>query len=118
MPDVAEPALQDSPPASSGRGCLLWVGLLLAAPAAALLLGWLSVGLSGYSAALGAGLGLLALGGLARAFGASAATRLLGAGAALVLAPWILRSVTVKGSDRVRLSVLPDDGGPRLLSKL
>ncbi|HVY31459.1 MAG TPA: hypothetical protein VHB79_33125 [Polyangiaceae bacterium] len=95
-----------------------WVALLLSAPAAALLLGWLSLGLSVWSAALGAGLGLLALGSLARTVGASAATRLLGAGAALVLAPWLLRSFTVKGGERVRLSVLPDDGGPRLLSKL
>lgn len=96
----------------------MWLGLTLLGPAAALLLGWLGQGLSAWSAALGAGLALLALGSLGRALGASGATRLLGAGAALVLAPWLVRSFTVKGSERVRLTVLPDDGGPRLISKL
>lgn len=105
-------------PKGGGKGCLAWLGLTLLVPAAGLLVGWLSQGLSGWSAALGAGLGLLGLGCCASVWGMASATRLLGAGAALVLAPWLLRSVTLEGSERARLTVLPDDGGPRLLSKL
>jgi pimeloyl-ACP methyl ester carboxylesterase len=96
----------------------LWLGLGLLPAATLLLLGWLTQGLSPWSAALGAGLGFLALGGIASAFRIGGAARLFGAGAALVLAPWLWRVFAVRGSDRARLTVLPEDGGPRLLSKL
>src|SRR5258706_9284637 len=113
---MAAPVQETPQPKSSG--CLFWLGLGLLAPGVALLLAWLSQGLSGWSAALGAGLAALALGCSASALRMAAAPRLLGAGAALLLAPWLVRSFTVKGSERVRLTVLPDDSGPRLLSKL
>jgi hypothetical protein len=109
---------RESPKKGGGLGCFFGLGLGLALPAAGLLFGWLQLGLSLWSAALGAGLGLVALGGAARAMGLASATRLLGAGAALVVAPWLVRSIAVRGSERARLTLLPDDGGPRLLSKV
>lgn len=115
---VATPEQLNPTPKSSGSGCLLWLGLALLVPATGQVLGWLSQGLSGFSAALGLGLGLLALGCCGRSLGIGAASRLLGAGAALVLAPWLWRAVSVKGSERVRLTTLPDDGGARLVNKL
>ena len=103
---------------NAGRGCALWLGLALSALAAALIVGWLGSGMSWWTAALGAGTGLLALGCWARALRSPTAVRLLGAGAALIIGSWLLRAVWVSGSERARLTVLPEDSGPRLLSKL
>lgn len=88
-------------------------------PAAALLLhDWAGAGLSWWSAVLGAGLGLLALGSVARGLSWGDGSRLFGAGAALVLVPWLVRSFVVTGTERARLTVLPDDTGSRLVSRL
>jgi pimeloyl-ACP methyl ester carboxylesterase len=46
------------------------------------------------------------------------AQRALAAGALLVLGPWLARAVLVRGSEQFRLTTLPGDGGPRLVSRL
>jgi pimeloyl-ACP methyl ester carboxylesterase len=113
------PAPPDAVTAANARGgCALWLGLLLAPLSGLLLLGWLGSSLSLWTAALGIGTACLTLGCWARVAQSANASRLLGAGAALVLGSWLLRAVWVSGSESARLTVLPDDSGPRLLSKL
>lgn len=96
------------------RGCAAALGLALAFPAGALGFAWLSQGLSWWSAALASGLALMALGLLTLPM----SRRLVAAGALLVLGPWLLRAWWVRGSEQTRLTTLPDDSGPSLLSRL
>jgi pimeloyl-ACP methyl ester carboxylesterase len=100
------------------RGCAASLGLVLLAPAIALGLGWLSYALSWWSAALALGLALSALGLLLLSTSRSFALRALSAGALLVLGPWLARVVLVRGSEQIRLTTLPGDGGPRLVNRL
>ena len=108
----------DAPAASTGRGCGSAVGLALLVPGGALLLAWLSAGLSWWSCALGLGIGALGLGLLLRHVQRALAARLLAAGALLVLGPWLARVLLVRGSEQMRLTSLPGDTGPSLLSRL
>lgn len=112
------PPAGEQVPARPVGGLWLLFAVLLAPLAAVVLWGFLSAGLSWWSGALGAGLALLSLGAFARAFRLRGAARLLGAGAAVVLLPWLVRSVTVTGSERARLALLPAGNGPRWVDKL
>lgn len=87
-------------------------------PAAALGVAWLSYRLSWWSAVLALGLGLSAFGLLVLHAQRRLAQRALAAGALLVLGPWLARVVLVRGTEQTRLTTLPGDGGPRLLSRL
>lgn len=64
------------------------------------------------------GLTLLMVGLLLLTSQRAAALRLLAAGALLVLGPWLARVALVKGSEQTRLTTLPGDLGPRLLSRV
>lgn len=64
------------------------------------------------------GLTLLVVGLLLLTFQRAAALRLLAAGALLVLGPWLARVALVKGTEQTRLTTLPGDLGPRLLSRI
>jgi pimeloyl-ACP methyl ester carboxylesterase len=100
------------------RGCAAALGILLAAPAAALSFAWLSSGLSWWSALLALGLVLLVLGLLFVHASPGLSHRLLAAGGLLVLGPWLVRVVWVRGSEQARVTTLPGDGGSRLVSRL
>jgi pimeloyl-ACP methyl ester carboxylesterase len=100
------------------RGCAASIGLALLAPTVVITLAWLSCRLSWWSAALALGLGLSALGLLLLHAQRRLAQRALAAGAILLLGPWLLRAVLVRGSEQTRLTTLPGDSGPRLLSRL
>jgi len=102
----------------SKRGCASSLGLMLAVPAAGLSFAWLSYGLSWWSAALAVGLWLVVLGLLVPPASRSFGHRVLAAGGLLILGPWLVRTVLVRGSDPTRLTTLPADSGPRLLSRL
>ncbi len=104
--------------APAPRGCAWLLGLPLLAAGGALGFAWLSSGLSLWSAALATGLVLLALGLLTLSWQRRAAHGLLGAGALLLLGPWLLRAAFVRGTEQTRLTTLPADSGPRLLSRL
>lgn len=100
------------------RGCAASLGLLLLVPAAGLGFAWVSWGLSWWSGVLALGLLLLVAGLFVVHSQRGVAHRLLAAGALLVLGPWLLRVALVRGSEQTRLTTLPEDSGPRLLSRL
>lgn len=100
------------------RGCAASLGLVVLAAAGAFGFAWLSYGLSWWSAALALGLGSSALGLLTLDTQRRLAQRALAAGALLVLGPWLVRAVLVRGTEQMRLTTLPGDGGPRLLNRL
>lgn len=106
------------PTQARGSGCASLLGLALLAPAVALFYAWLSYGLSWWSCALASGLFLLGLGLLVASTRRGLGLRLLAAGALLVLGPWLLRALVVRGSESTRLTTLPADSGPRLVSRL
>jgi hypothetical protein len=91
---------------------------LLLVPAAGLSFAWVSWGLSWWSGTLALGLLSLLSGLFVLHSQRGVAQRLLAAGALLVLGPWLLRVALVRGSDQTRLTMLPEDSGPRLLSRL
>jgi pimeloyl-ACP methyl ester carboxylesterase len=112
---AAEMSTEQPANAPSRSGCAWLLGLALLAVGGALFFAWLATGLSLWTAALAVGLVLLALGALTRS---SRRGGLLGAGALLVLGPWLLRVALVRGSEQTRLTTLPADSGARLLSRL
>ncbi len=100
------------------RGCASTLGMLLLVPVAGLSFAWIAWGLSWWSGALALGSLLLTVGLFALHSQRGVALRLLAAGALLVLGPWLLRVALVRGSEQTRLTTLPEDSGPRLLSRL
>ncbi|HEY6080951.1 MAG TPA: hypothetical protein VIW29_19185 [Polyangiaceae bacterium] len=100
------------------RGCASLALLPLLLAAVGLCFAWIAWGLSWWSGALALGLSLLMLGLLVLNLQRGAAHRLLAAGALLVLGPWLARIALVSGSEQTRLTTLPEDSGPRLLSRL
>jgi pimeloyl-ACP methyl ester carboxylesterase len=109
---------EHDPNVTPRRGCAASLGLLVLVPAVGLSFAWASWGLSWWSGALALGLLLLMSGLLVLHSQRGVAQRLLAAGALLVLGPWLLRVALVRGSDQTRLTTLPEDSGPRLLSRL
>lgn len=92
--------------------------MLLLVPAVGLSFASVSWGLSWWSGALALGLLLSMVGLFVLHAQRGVAHRLLAAGALLVLGPWLLRVALVRGSEQARLTTLPEDSGPRLLSRL
>jgi hypothetical protein len=102
----------------SRRGCGAALGLGLLVPALALVYGWFAWRLSWWSAVLGAGLLLLGLAALSAKASRELGRRLGALGVLLILGPWLLRVLLVRGSEEVRLTELPGDTGASVLSRL
>jgi pimeloyl-ACP methyl ester carboxylesterase len=111
--------MNDKPASSSPQGgCISALALLLLGLGVAVTLAWLTAGLSLWSAALAAGLLLLAFGLFVLRSQPGLGHRVLAAGIVLVLGPWLLRIALVRGSEQTRLTTLPGDSGPRLVSRI
>ena len=104
--------------AAPRRGCAASLGLLVLVPATGLGFAWASWGLSWWSGALALGLLLLTSGLFVVHSRRGLAQRVLAAGALWVLGPWLVRVALVRGSEQTRLTTLPEDSGPRLLSRV
>jgi pimeloyl-ACP methyl ester carboxylesterase len=99
-------------------GCAASLALVLLPVAGLSCVTWLAYGLSWWSAALSLGLVLLVVGLLLLHAQPRLGWRLLAAGALLLLGPWLLRVLWVRGSEQARLTKLPADSGASLLSRL
>lgn len=104
--------------AAGSRGCAPLFGCMLLALSVGLGFAWMAYGLSVWSGALCAALLLLALGVFTRMTARALSQRLLGAGTVLLLLPFLLRLLIVRGNESSRLTQLPSDSGPSWISRL
>ncbi len=99
-----------------GSGCAPAAGLALLVLGGALCWAWFVCDLSPWSALLALGVLLLSLG-LLGLGPVGFSRRVFAAGTVLVLGPALARVAFVRGSEASRLTMLPGDSGPRLLSR-
>jgi len=112
---VTEPQVRSRTPL---HGCVLWLSLCLLGAGGPLLLVWLVGGPSRWTLFVALGVLLVSAACVAFVFARRHARSLLVLGLGFLCVPWLYRAVFVRGTDRVQLTTLPADTGPRWVARL